>query len=1216
MSFYTSLTGLNASSAQLGITANNVSNVGTVGFKKSRAEFGDIFATSPLENASSAIGQGVLLKKVNQQFSQGNIEFSSNSLDMAISGQGFFALKPKLTSNNYAYTRAGSFSVNNDRYVVDSSGQYLQTFPVNDDGSVIATGLESASSLQLPSTSGLPVASSKIILGLNLPAGADILSKTKFTEDNPYRFDRTNSDTFNKSTSITLYDSLGNPHIATVYYIKTTSATEEESTNKWDTRIFIGDHELEPKLITSKNDKSETMYMNEFGQVSPDPSLDDPTFNPNGAHPLYFKDEQNVKINSERAALSGGFMSTDLGHDFGSTDENRITFRNGSTSSGKGVQDGTNYFSISIDGSDPKAISVPSGEYTGTLLAAEMTKQANAAFGDEKYMKLPEADAKRQITISMQTKDGTYYNTNAENGGTTVQIDRYFDASTTPPTNFTLEQLIRQVKDRVRESGLPVDVEYNTRTRAFKFTASDSDFIKIKAGSGLGNEFGLSATPSFAIDSLPYEGGQIAPKGDTILDTNNQRAGILIEYNKDSRKFTFSSGSSGSPSKVSVGVPSSTFVDKAVGATAGTTGALAAIPGVTTLSFPATDTLTGASMGTLKAIFPGGAAHQYTVTWGFTNATPPVAITADTQALALARLAGLIAAGESTIATAVLNTAVIAADTTTGEPGAAIGTRITFTGDAAGGTLSRGNYSISSGTLTSAVMPRAVLATVGKAFNPPAPVVVTAAATSPAIVPGVSSINFSGLDLVDGDRVALAMAADFTVPSLILHATFDTDLATTIKNLAADMALEDTTFTSVSLANNIVSFTGPTDGTAVTAVTVKVESETLSDTGQTKVGSVWKSNSAAGQEYATSNHILGIGESYDKEAVLQVGTGLTSTSGSAEGSKAGVDISGTFSVLAENGVNIINVTIDGIDGAVAVPPGSYTGTTFAKALEERINLIRSATGHQVSGVKVDFDLDGQSFKITSGTVGPESFVNVNGSSNWGLSNSVQVRGDTPTITVIKQATDTEGNKLFIDLDGNETTVPPKVMPTWSPIYLDKGELTYDTFGKLVSPKEGVIYSPYDPDNGSNLLNLSVDYGKNSTQYSAPFSVLSLSQDGFPSGRLDGLGIDSSGVVRANYTNGNQVALGKLILANFANPNGLKQVGNANYVATTNSGAPVLGEAGGDGYGTIQGGALERANVDLTEELVNLITAQRNFQANAKAIETSSTLTQTIINIRG
>jgi len=129
-------------------------------------------------------------------------------------------------------------------------------------------------------------------------------------------------------------------------------------------------------------------------------------------------------------------------------------------------------------------------------------------------------------------------------------------------------------------------------------------------------------------------------------------------------------------------------------------------------------------------------------------------------------------------------------------------------------------------------------------------------------------------------------------------------------------------------------------------------------------------------------------------------------------------------------------------------------------------------------------------------------------------------------------------------------------------------------------------------------------------------VLSLTQDGFTSGRLDGISIDSSGTVRANYTNGQQQALGKLILANFASPNGLKQIGNANYVSTSSSGEAVVGVAGADGYGTIQGGALERANVDLTEELVSLITAQRNFQANAKAIETATNLTSTIVNIRG
>ena len=104
-------------------------------------------------------------------------------------------------------------------------------------------------------------------------------------------------------------------------------------------------------------------------------------------------------------------------------------------------------------------------------------------------------------------------------------------------------------------------------------------------------------------------------------------------------------------------------------------------------------------------------------------------------------------------------------------------------------------------------------------------------------------------------------------------------------------------------------------------------------------------------------------------------------------------------------------------------------------------------------------------------------------------------------------------------------------------------------------------------------------------------------------------------MRANYTNGQNKPLGKLVLANFNNQNGLKQVGNATFVETASSGEPLIGEAGTEGFGSIQSGALERSNVDITEELVNLITAQRNFQASSKAIETSTQLTQTIINIR-
>jgi len=180
MAFFTSLTGLNAATSQLGVTSNNIANAGTTGFKRSRAEFGDIFSSSPLQKASSIVGQGTLLKGIQQEFSQGNIEFSQNVFDFAISGEGFFALKPDLSSVQTVFTRNGTFSLNSNRYVVDNAGQFLLGYPVNDDGSVISTTLDSAVELRIPDISGLPKASTEITLGLNLPAAAEVIPE-RFT---------------------------------------------------------------------------------------------------------------------------------------------------------------------------------------------------------------------------------------------------------------------------------------------------------------------------------------------------------------------------------------------------------------------------------------------------------------------------------------------------------------------------------------------------------------------------------------------------------------------------------------------------------------------------------------------------------------------------------------------------------------------------------------------------------------------------------------------------------------------------------------------------------------------------------------------------------------------------------------------------------------------------------------------------------------------------
>lgn len=179
-------------------------------------------------------------------------------------------------------------------------------------------------------------------------------------------------------------------------------------------------------------------------------------------------------------------------------------------------------------------------------------------------------------------------------------------------------------------------------------------------------------------------------------------------------------------------------------------------------------------------------------------------------------------------------------------------------------------------------------------------------------------------------------------------------------------------------------------------------------------------------------------------------------------------------------------------------------------------------------------------------------------------------------------------------------------------------LTFDNTGKLTAPAGpplGVLtYTAITVGSGAADLAFTVDFSK-TTQFGAPFGVNGLSQDGYTTGRLAGIDIDSEGIVFGRYTNGQSQALGQVVLASFNNPQGLRQLGDTSWVETAESGAALVGIAGSSNLGVIQSSALEDSNVDLTQQLVSLITAQRNFQANAQVISTADQITQTIINLR-
>jgi len=199
--------------------------------------------------------------------------------------------------------------------------------------------------------------------------------------------------------------------------------------------------------------------------------------------------------------------------------------------------------------------------------------------------------------------------------------------------------------------------------------------------------------------------------------------------------------------------------------------------------------------------------------------------------------------------------------------------------------------------------------------------------------------------------------------------------------------------------------------------------------------------------------------------------------------------------------------------------------------------------------------------------------------------------------------------------------------------MDPSATSTDTVYEAHLLRDGVAYAP-DAGNsltfgsdggilpGSSALSftgvegsISVDLTQ-STLRDEPFAVNSAVHDGQTRTQLTTLDIDAEGTVWAVYGSEERVARGKLLLVNFSNPGGLRVMGGAAFAATSDSGMPMAGSPGGSGFGLLRSGALEKANVDLTEELVNLITAQRNYQASAKAMETSSSMMQTIMNLRG
>jgi len=914
MSFYTSLTGLKAATTELALTSNNIANVGTAGFKRSRASFGDIFATSPLQKATSVVGQGVSLKEVRQEFSQGNVEFSSNTLDLAISGEGFFPLKSAdgLTD---IYTRNGSFVLDEQFSVVNSSGQALLAAAVDSSGKADISKLNK---LQIPTkTAGEARQTSLVELSLNLPSDADVIYGD---------FNRNNPNTYNKSTALSVYDSGGNSYLATIYYVKTSNATADSPFNKWQTYVYVGDDQVNAALQQATDENGELLYVNKYGELQPFSEVEDLLVN-RKTQKFNLDDLTDVRT-STPATITGGknLLGADLSADQG--------FNFKSWDAIDSAADLSQFMTIDIDNSGSPVTVNLSGLYeqglvTGARLADFIQDQLNDKFGDERYFDLT-ASSNRSVKVTVQNKS--------------VTLDASIDP-TKPKVNgngqpfadltrVTIDDVVASLQAQVTEAEIGLTVGYDTALRSFTFVPNNtSDNVTIE--SAVQNTlFGTnSSVQSVGPDGT--WGAVVTPNGDLRRPAIEQRYGITVAYDGAQETFSFSSGTTGDRSEIDV------------------------------------------------------------------------------------------------------------------------------------------------------------------SFN------------------------------VGGDK-----ATDFA------------------RFMGFDISTGTTSFT------------------------------------------------------------------VDQSAVAE--RGVESLPAITRGSSIAVNVNNNFSVDASN--NTFVVSVNDVKGTVQLPIGAgYTLDSLINGLETAINQLATDSGSSVSGVTVDYDPATNGLVFTTGTTGTDSFIKVSGSATWGLANIEAGRGLTTTWIKPSQAADVVNGvavNKYIDEFGNETASADGYteLAEWSPIFLDKGELTFNTSGNLVSPSGGAQLETVFLSGGRGALNLTIDYG-NTTQFSQAFAVKSQSQDGAPEGDLVGVDIGDDGLVVASYSNGSQNSLGKIVLVTFPSNEGLRQNGDSSYLSSAKSGAATFGEPGTAGFGTIRAGARERSNVDLTTELVGLITAQRNFQANAKAIETSSALTSTIINIR-
>lgn len=1209
MAFNIGLSGIRAASTDLEVTGNNVANASTVGFKESRAEFADVYTSTLLGTGLKPVGSGVLVDNVRQEFSQGNISGTENALDLAIDGNGFFVLDDR---GSVSYTRSGIFSLDKNGFVVANNGSRLQGYEANENG--VVSGVLGDINIQIANQP--PRLTTLATAIVNLDAGEQVLQEQGL-QITTNGLSVGAADAGILESTKTVLDSAGQPTDAgipaQVLFPNTVAAVAAAGYGTESMDFDIGDGNGS-QTITLAGVAAGATVQEVLNDIQ---SALDATFGSQQLRAVEDPGTGNLII--ERAgynatngtsfsitttpgwdgvfgvagAVSAGVAGQQLfvgaspvTADFRSIPGTQTTTRTTATPP------------LNIVASDPGEFAVLTANNTYSALDLE-DKVAPAVDNVLAFRVVTEGGASYPINLSEAAWVGAAPTSYA--AVSTTEIVAEINAQITATAGAGNEEVLA-----VNNGGR---IEFQVQA-----PASRGDFVQIADNP--------TSSVNYDLINLGF------------LSNNRIDGGVepVLANNEFNLEVTSSTGNAGGPFTITIppanyanlealAVAIQQQIDIYIGA-----GGLAGKVNVDAVGgqLVFTNTLVGAGEGI--------------------SLTPTVA---ESQALGeLGFDSMFIVTGQDEVDRTNsfrINLTVPAPDDE-GRSGSVV---VTLDEEyrSVQQLAASINRQLNSQDADNYIGVQAAAVEVEPKVVPPQyKLQLTAVEAGEASIISITNITAGGQDVSESDLYGILQVNpdDGTLLTTGIEGVTNEYPEQRVTLIDPDGQETEIVIPEHAEANEIVSLFNQQPGVTASAETVM----TIPSSGYNTPGN--------DMSLTLNGQIL---ESTSLEELAEEINAYRATT--LPGFRAEVSDAGDLVITNEIGRDI-KVSIDspvvtdslvvqGASGTGPVVLGGTTAADVAAAVGGTVNFILNENyvlrdpQPVISGIFGALTDDEYS-DFTLNSFDPDNQETYNHATSTTIYDSL---GNSHVMTqyFVKEPLDpTRPNEqnvwaMYVLIDGNDIGDPDPSLPF--PENLDptrsRFELFFNQDGTLDEVATGDIYiTNWDPvdENGDStgaLTSTNVLEGglplsdpptnsnfqislNGSTQFGSEFSVNEVNQNGYATGRLTGLEVDEEGIIFARFTNGQAQTLGQVAMANFRNPEGLTPVGDTGWAESFESGIPTIGSPRTASFGQIRSSALEDSNVDLSEELVGLIIAQRNFQASAKTIETTDQITQTILNI--